>query len=274
FHDHGGFYLWGKEKLVSLPGENTVITEYRDRYYEGRSIASDLARQGYLVVVIDALYWGNRRMMLDGDSEDWWERASDLPPEQVNAFNIRSSNNEHLLDRTLLAAGATWPGINAWDDVRTLDYLYTRDEVDRNRIGCVGFSTGGMRAMMLAALDDRIKATVNACWMTSMPYQLQNDIKFTMGFSVLIPGMTRYLDLPDLASMAMPGAMMVLGGGKDQFFQDEGARAAYTQMRQAFVKAGFDDRLYVQEHDVGHVFSKAMQGAAWKFLKDHLMDLV
>ena len=83
-----------------------------------------------------------------------------------------------------------------------------------------------------------------------------------MGFSVLIPGMTRYLDLPDLASMAMPGAMMVLGGGKDQFFQDEGARAAYTQMRQAFVKAGFDDRLYVQEHDVGHVFSKAMQGAA------------
>ena len=274
FHDHGGFYLWGKEKLVSLPGENTVITEYRDRYYEGRSIASDLARQGYLVVVIDALYWGNRRMMLDGDSEDWWERASDLPPEQVNAFNIRSSNNEHLLDRTLLAAGATWPGINAWDDVRTLDYLYTRDEVDRNRIGCVGFSTGGMRAMMLAALDDRIKATVNACWMASMPYQLQNDIKFTMGFSVLIPGMTRYLDLPDLASMAMPGAMMVLGGGKDQFFQDEGARAAYTQIRQAFVKAGFDDRLYVQEHDVGHVFSKAMQGAAWKFLKEHLMDLV
>ena len=64
-------------------------------------------------------------MMLDGDSEDWWERASDLPPEQVNAFNIRSSNNEHLLDRTLLAAGATWPGINAWDDVRTLDYFYT-----------------------------------------------------------------------------------------------------------------------------------------------------
>jgi cephalosporin-C deacetylase-like acetyl esterase len=45
-----------------------------------------------------------------------------------------------------------------WDDIRTLDYLASRPEVDRNRIGWVGLSVGGYRSFMLAALDRRIKA--------------------------------------------------------------------------------------------------------------------
>ena len=272
-HDHGGFYMWGKEKLVKLPDEHTILTEYRQRYYEGQSLGADLARQGYLVVVIDMLYWGNRRYMMDGDPDAWWDRPDDLAPDQVNSFNIRASTYEHLLDRTLLAAGTTWAGIAAWDDIRTVDYLWSRPEVDRSRIGCVGFSTGGMRALMLSALDDRIKATVNACWMTSMPYQLQNNIKFTMGYSILIPGMSRYVDFSDLAALSMPGALMVLGGGKDSFFNQEGVNAAYKQINQSFSKGGFDDRLYIQEHDTGHIFNRQMQETAWSFLKKHLMDL-
>jgi dienelactone hydrolase len=273
-HDHGGFYMWGKEKVIRMDDEHSILGEYRQRYYEGASIGSDLARKGYLVVIIDMLYWGNRRCMMDGDSDAWWDRPDDLAPEQVNAFNIRSSNYEHLLDRTLLAAGTTWAGIAAWDDIRTVDYLWSRDEVDRNRIGCVGFSTGGMRALMLAALDERIKATVNICWMASMPYQLQNDIKYSMGYSVLVPGMFRYMDFPDLAALAMPGALMVLGGGKDHFFNNEGVKMAYDRINQSFAKGGYDDRLYIQEHDSGHVFNAAMQQAAWDFLKTHLMDRV
>jgi hypothetical protein len=131
-----------------------------------------------------------------------------------------------------------------------------------------------MRAMLMAALDDRIKATVNACWMTSMPYQLQNDIKFTMGFSVLVPGMSRFMDLPDLAAMTMPGALMIQGGAKDQFFNREGTQAAYKQLQRSFAKGGYQDRLYIQEYDSGHAFNQSMQDAAWKFLKTHLMDLI
>ena len=273
-HDHGGFYMWGKEKLVKMPNENSILSEYRQRYFEGQSVGADLARQGYLVVVIDMLYWGNRRYMMDGDPDAWWDRPNNLGPEQVNTFNVRASTYEHLLDRTLLAAGTTWAGISTWDDIRTVDYLWSRPEVDRSRIGCVGFSTGGMRAMMLAALDDRIKATVNACWMTSMPYQLQNTIKYSIGYSILIPGMFRYMDLPDLAALAMPGAMMILGGGKDNFFNQEGVKAAYEQINKSFKKGGFEDRLYIQEYDTRHEFNRQMQDTAWSFLKKHLMDLV
>ncbi len=50
----------------------------------------------------------------------------------------------------------TWPGIVFRDDIRTVDYLVTRPEVDPKRIGCLGISMGGYRSCYLAALDDRI----------------------------------------------------------------------------------------------------------------------
>jgi hypothetical protein len=46
-HDHGGFYLWGKEKLVELPDEHPTLTEFRG-CYAGRSIAVELVRRGYV----------------------------------------------------------------------------------------------------------------------------------------------------------------------------------------------------------------------------------
>ena len=60
-HDRGGFYFWGREKLVETPAENPVLTTFKQQYYSGKSIASELARQGYVVIVIDMFYWGEFR---------------------------------------------------------------------------------------------------------------------------------------------------------------------------------------------------------------------
>lgn len=43
------------------------------------------------------------------------------------------------------------------DNRQVLDYLVERDEVDPNRLGCLGLSLGGIRASMLAGVDERIK---------------------------------------------------------------------------------------------------------------------
>ncbi|MBM3457038.1 MAG: hypothetical protein FJX77_00680, partial [Armatimonadetes bacterium] len=149
-HDHGGFYFWGKEKLIALPEEHPVLTEFRGRYYSGRPIAMELVRQGYLVVVTDMFYWGERRMLLDDDPADWRERPRSITPERITAFNQRSSQNEQLVGRSLYTAGSTWSGVMFWDDVRTVDYLLSRPDVDPARIGCVGLSVGGLRSCHLA----------------------------------------------------------------------------------------------------------------------------
>src|SRR5687768_11501387 len=132
-HDHGGFYLWGKEKLVDLPGEHPVVTEFKSRYYAGRSIATDLVKQGYVVAVIDMFYWGERRLILENDPADWRDRPKDITPQRINAYNGRSSENEQLVARNIYSDGFTWSGAMFWDDVRTVDYLIRRPDVDKHR---------------------------------------------------------------------------------------------------------------------------------------------
>jgi dienelactone hydrolase len=131
-----------------------------------------MARQGYVVIVIDMYYWGERRLLYAADPPAIRNRSIDLTRADIDAFNRRSSANEQLLARSMFTAGTLWPGVMLWDDIRTLDYLAQRPEVDPKRLGCVGLSVGGYRSYMLAVLDARIKAAVGVGWMTSWPRQI------------------------------------------------------------------------------------------------------
>jgi dienelactone hydrolase len=266
-HDHGGFYMWGKEKLVHLDDEHPVLTRFKQTYLAGRSFAEDLARSGYVVIVIDMHYWGDRRMLQPNDPEDWRERPASLTEARINQFNQRSSAGEELMGRTITTAGATWPGILLWDDIRTVDYLLTRPDVDPRRIGCVGHSVGGLRACYLTAADPRVKAGVIANWMTSFPTQLKQKILSTIGHTKLIPGLYNFLDYPDLASLAMPAALLVINGGKDGLFEPAGVQAAYGKLRDCYRKAGIPERVQCSLYpDAPHEFNAIMQAEAWKWL--------
>lgn len=269
-HDHGGFYFYGKEKLVESADEHPVLTEFKQRSYAGKSIASELARQGYVVIVIDMFYWGERRMLLDDDPADWRERPLAITPERIAAFNQRAGQSEQLVGRTIYTAGFTWPGVMLWDDIRTVDYLLTRPEVDKNRIGCVGLSVGGFRSCHLAALDDRIKAAVAVGWMTSFPTQLKKNIIYTIGHTMLVPGLYRHLDYPDVTALAMPSALLVINGSKDTLFAPEGVRAAFAKLTACWQKAGVPDKLRVRLYDAPHEFNAEMQQEAWDWLRKWL----
>ncbi|MCI0535325.1 MAG: alpha/beta hydrolase family protein [Verrucomicrobiales bacterium] len=266
-HDHGGFYLWGKEKIVELTGEHAVLTEFKRNYYGGRSIANELVRQGYIVAIIDMFYWGERRMILENDLEDWRIRPAAISRERIQAFNSRAGQNEQLVGRTIFSAGFTWPGVMFWDDVRTVDYLWSRPDVNRQRIGCVGLSVGGLRSCHLAALDERIKASVVVGWMTSVPWQLKKHIRHTIGHTKIVPGLYRYLDYPDVASLAMPRPLLVINGSKDTLFHPEGVRASFDKLKACYKKAGVPDRCRTSLYDTPHEFNAEMQREAWDWLK-------
>ena len=266
-HDHGGYYLWGKEKLVETDDEPVALKNWHKTYYGNNSIADVLARQGYVVLVIDMFYWGERRMLLDDDPADWRERPSDIPAARIAAFNQRASQNEQLVGRTIFSAGFTWAGLMFWDDIRSVDYLLTRPEVDPARIGCVGLSVGGVRACHLAALDPRIKASVVVGWMTSFPAQLQRHIRNTIGHTKVVPGLYRYLDYPDVASLAMPAALLVINGKRDGLFEPNGVATAFDKLGSCYKKAGIPERLKTRLYDAPHEFNGEMQEEAWTWLK-------
>ncbi len=266
-HDHGGFYLWGKEKLVESDRENKTLTEFKQHYYAGKSIASELARMGYVVIVIDMFYWGERRMLLDDDPADWRDRPVDITADRIAAFNRRAGDSEQLVGRSIFTTGITWPGIIFWDDIRTVDYLASRPEVDSDRLGCVGLSVGGFRACHLTALDERIKAGVVVGWMASFPTQIKTKIKYTIGHTMLVPGLYRYLDYPDVACIALPRALMVINGAKDTLFDQKGVLSCFEKLNACYAKAKVSDKLKTRLYDTPHEFNAEMQAEAWEWLK-------
>jgi dienelactone hydrolase len=267
-HDHGAFFLWGKEKLVESDHEHPSLSKFKANFYSGRSIASDLAARGYVVIVIDMFYWGERRLLLDTDPADFRDRSL-MSEAQVREFNARSAQLVDLTSRALAVAGVTWPGVTLWDDIRTLDYLVTRPEVDPNRIGCIGLSIGGFRAAHLAALDSRIKASIIVCWMTSFSRQLDrlNGIDYVN----IIPGLYHKLDYPDVVPMGMPAATLVISSAQDKLFDEAGLRESTAKLRACYEKAGIPQKLQYTLYPAPHEFNAEMQREAWDWFRNWLM---
>jgi len=263
-HDHGAFFVWGKEKVISTADEHPVLTQFKQTYYSGRSVGDELAKRGYVVIAIDMFYWGERRMLLPGDPPPWHEPGK-MTDEDVAAFNRRSSANTSLTATGLFKAGITWSGVMFMDDIRTVDYLASRPEVDPERIGCCGLSVGGFRSAHLAGLDPRIKAAVVVGWMCSYDSMLQSHLT-SIGFMKVIPGMYRYMDLPDIASMNVPGGLMAIGGERDALFPLEGIHDAYDRIGKVYAKAGVPERFQGITYDGPHEFNAAMQDKAFAWL--------
>jgi dienelactone hydrolase len=265
-HCHGGFYVWGKEKVIEQDDEHPVLREFKQQLYEGKSIATELVRRGYVVLAIDMFYWGERRMLLDDDPPSFRDPRT-MTKDEISAFNRRSQQSESLVARSLLAAGITWPGVMLWDDRRSLDYLAARPEVDPRRLACAGLSVGGYRSFVLAALDPRIKAAIDVGWMSSFGTHIRRHVMNSIGLTFHIAGLYRYLDLPDLAALIAPRSLLVINGSRDQLFPPEGVRAAFEKIERCFRKAGVSERQRCRLYDAPHEFNVRMQAEAWEWLE-------
>jgi len=267
-HDHGAFFVWGKEKVIGLPGEPPALTEFKQMAYSGRSVGNELVKRGYVVMAIDMFYWGERRMILPGDPPEYQDREQ-MSVAQVTACNQRAGQ---LLPQTTIgvfAAGTTWAGVMFTDDLRSVDYLASRPDVDPDRIGCCGLSVGGFRSAHLAGLDPRIKAAVVVGWMCSYPAMLKQKLS-SIGFWAVVPGLQQLMDLPDVAAMHAPQPLMCIQGTRDGLFTNEGVQAAYDKIAAVYAKAGARGRFYPVTYDGPHEFNAAMQDQAYAWLDQWL----
>ncbi|MBU0610193.1 MAG: alpha/beta hydrolase family protein [Armatimonadetes bacterium] len=263
-HDHGAFFAWGKEKVIALPNEHPSLTEFKRTAYSGRSVGNELVKRGYVVMAIDMFYWGERRMILPGDPPEYQDRER-MSVEQVADFNRRAGQ---LLPQTAIGvfeAGTTWAGVMFTDDMRSVDYLASRSDVDPDRIGCCGLSVGGFRSAHLAGLDPRIKAAVAVGWMCSYPAMLQKKLS-SIGFWAVVPGLQQLMDLPDVASMHAPQPLMCIQGTRDGLFTNEGVQAAYDKIAVVYAKAGVRTRFRPVTYDGPHEFNAQMQDKAYAWL--------
>lgn len=248
-HDHGAHFSIGKEKMVRPFYVAPEVMEDADQWarqcYDGQYVGDYLARHGYVVLAVDALFWGERGRK-EGTSYD---------AQQALASNF-------------LQMGASWGAFINVDDMRSAEFLASQPFVDKKRVGSLGFSMGAYRSWMLAALTDVVRASASICWMNTTEHLMtliNNQNKGGSAYAMLIPALRRYLDYPHVASIACPKPTLFFNGTRDKLFPIEGVRDAYREMEAVWKSQGASDRLVTKLWDEKHFFNKEMQKETLEF---------
>ncbi len=248
-HDHGAHFSIGKEKMVRPFHVAPEVMEDADQWasqcYDGQYVGDYLARHGYVVLAVDALFWGERGRK-EGTSYD---------AQQALASNF-------------LQMGASWGAFINVDDMRSAEFLASLPFVDKKRVGSLGFSMGAYRSWMLAALTDVVRASASICWMNTTEHLMtltNNQNKGGSAYAMLIPALRRYLDYPHVASIACPKPTLFFNGTRDKLFPIEGVRDAYREMEAVWKSQGASDHLVTKLWDEKHFFNKEMQKETLEF---------
>jgi dienelactone hydrolase len=262
-HCHGGYRYLGAEQLLDLGDRDPrEAASLRARWYDGRPVANDLARRGFVVLVHDAFSWGSRRFTLEhrtpkladlvaGREAQW--REVGYEPTEVDRINAVTALHEDHLAKAAGVLGTSLAGLVAHDDLVALDVLAGMSGVDAGRLGAFGFSGGGGRAVLLGALDPRVRAIVVTCMMATFESltPLYLDVHSWLLNS---PGLARHSEWPELVTGDRSLVQYALA---DPLFPVQGMRDAHAALA---VRLG--DRYLGTFWPGGHVSTAQMQAEA------------
>ena len=244
----------------------------QNRNYEGRSWANELAKRGYAVLAHDAFAFGSRRVRPDDTIDPVRNDMSDPDINDldgIRAYNQWAGNHEHILAKALFSAGTTWPGVFSAEDQRALDVLCARPDVDADAVGCAGLSGGGLRTVMLAGLDDRIKAAVCVGMMTTWRDYVLNKVQ-THTWMCYVPLLPNELDYPEILALRAPLPTLVQCDMDDPLFTLPEMQRADSMISEVFAKAGASDHYRGSFYPGGHKFDIAMQREAFDWFDQWL----
>ena len=218
-------------------------------------LATTLAKRGFVAVVLDGRYHGER--CRDGKgSVDYFAAIS----------QAYADGKSH-----------PWLFDTVYDVTRMIDYLQTRDDVDANRIGLMGISKGGMECYLTAAYDDRVAVAVPCISAQSFAWGLTNDawhkrVGTVQGafdqaakydgvdtpdaafvkkfYDRLLPGIDGILDGPSVIPTIRPRPLLTINGETDGINPLPGVKLVHAATAAAYEQAGVGDH-FVGEIEIG-----------------------
>ena len=191
--------------------------------------------------------------------------------------------------------GHPWLYDTVTDTIRALDYLQTRGEVDRGRIGLMGISMGGMNTWLTAAVDSRVKVAVPVIGVTSFAHAVEsgrfqpraatlprfhqavadaleekevNEQVVRAAWNRVLPGILNRFDCPQMLPLIAPRPLLILNGELDDRCPVEGVRQCYAAAEAAYGKRNAADRLKMIVYpNTGHTFTPEMRAEALTWLQ-------
>lgn len=210
--------------------------------------AQGLARLGYVSLIYDPIGQGERlQYSAPGRKSKWSSGVSE---------HIQMGNQQTLIGEFL----GTW---FAWDGIRALDYLLSREEVDPNHIGVTGNSGGGTQTTWLTALESRWTMAAPACFITTFRRNAENELPADTE-QCPPKALSLGMDHSDFLACLAPKPMVILAQEKD-FFDVRGAEEAYDRLKKIYTAFGRPDNLKLVIGPDYHGFSKENRESMYQF---------
>ena len=237
-HGHGR----GVNDVVGI--ENEITRNNFDGIH--KNFAIQAVNQGYLVLAIEQLGFGRRRIHDHLDSGN----------ESLSSCN--------LLSGTALLLGETMVKWRVSDVMAAIDYLETREEVDLKRIAVMGLSGGGTTSFFTAAVDERIKLAVISGYFCTF-----KDSIFNINHCIdnYIPGILKYAEMYDIAGLIAPRGLFVESATNDPIFPIDATKYAIGKAENIFESFNSGNSFSYEIFEGQHEFYGK---GAFKFAKSFL----
>lgn len=203
-----------------------------------------LAKLGFFVLAVDALGAGERAV-----GKELGEYHGDLTA------------------ATLYPVGLTLAGLQVYENMRAVDYLLTRPEVDGSRIGITGASGGGNQSMYAGAWDERLAAAVPVCSVGTY----DSYLGAACCQCEVVPGALRFTEEGNILGLVAPRALLVLNATRDAFqFSVDEARRSLAAARRVFSLQGQPGHVEHVAFESGHAYNQPMREAMYGWMTRHL----
>lgn len=158
----------------------------------------------------------------------------------------------------------------AWGATAVVTYLYSRPEVDTDRIAITGHSRNGKQALYAAAFDDRIDAVIpSSSGFGGVRAARHCDRRFaphTMHRTMIdfpdwwVPGLKDFVghedrlpvDMNSLMAIVAPRPCLLSAGIFDLYGDSYGLEAVYESARKTYAFFGQPDALQIRQRHVRH----------------------
>jgi hypothetical protein len=185
-------------------------------------------------------------------------------------FGERARETELETFKAMLWQGRVLWGMMVFDSLRALDWLISRGDVDPARAGTLGMSMGSAMAQWVAALDERVKVTVDLCCLTD--FQALLEAKGLAGHSIyyFVPSLLKHFTAAGINALIAPRAHLGIAGLRDPLTPVAGLDVIDRELRRTYAAAGHPGRWRLVRYDASHEETPEGRREALAFLGDNL----
>lgn len=216
-----------------------------------QSFAQGLARQGYACLIYDPIGQGERlQYMVSKDGHVQSKYGVGVRE------HIQAGNQQFLV-------GDFFGMWRAWDGIRALDYLLTREEVDPQHVGVTGNSGGGTMTTWLCGVESRWTMAAPACFVTTFLHNAENELPAD---TEQCPPHALALGLEHedfLAAMA-PKPIVILTKERD-YFDVRGGEEAFKRLKRLYTLLGKPDNIALHTGPTDHGYSIENREAMYRW---------